>query len=63
MQEIAFLRLVMQAGSTQFRMLNKALFTMFCCIDRAAFTVSNREGAVAAAYCQPLAAAIRLLVG
>jgi hypothetical protein len=42
MQEIAFLRLVMQAGSTQSRMINKALFTMFCCIDRAAFTVSNR---------------------
>jgi hypothetical protein len=42
MQEIAFLRLVMQADATQSRMVNKALFTMFCGIDRAGFTVSNR---------------------
>ena len=42
MPEIAFLRLVMQANATQSRMVNKALFTMFCCIDYAAFTVSHR---------------------
>jgi hypothetical protein len=42
MQEIAFLRVVMQADATQSRMVNKALFTMFCCIDYPAFTVSNR---------------------
>jgi len=29
MQEIALLPLVIQAGSTQFRMVNKALFTYF----------------------------------
>jgi hypothetical protein len=42
MQEIALLPLVIQADPTQSRMVNKALFTMFCCIDYAAFTVSNR---------------------
>jgi len=42
MQEIALLPLVIQAGTTQSRMVNKALFTMFCCIDYAALTVSNR---------------------
>ena len=42
MPEIAFLRLVIQANATQSRVANKALFAMFCCIDRAAFTVSNR---------------------
>jgi len=42
MQESALLPFVMQADATQFRMVNKALFTMFCCIDYPAFTVSNR---------------------
>jgi hypothetical protein len=42
MQEIALLPLVIQASPTQFRMVNKALFTMFCCIDYPAFTLSNR---------------------
>ncbi|EGK90468.1 hypothetical protein MicvaDRAFT_4293 [Microcoleus vaginatus FGP-2] len=42
MPEIALLRVVIQANVTQSRAVNKALFAMFCCIDRAAFTVSNR---------------------
>jgi hypothetical protein len=41
MQEIALLPLVMQADATQSRMVYKALLTIFCCIDYAAFTVSN----------------------
>jgi hypothetical protein len=42
MQEIALLPLVILAGATQSKMVNKALFTMFYCIDYPAFIVSNR---------------------
>ncbi len=41
-QGSTLLPVVIQAGPTQSRMVNKDLFTMFCCIDRAAFTLSNR---------------------